>query len=648
MHSYFNDANRELQKQSSARQTTGTTSNVQLPPLRADSGSPSTSLQQTDENFSWQQASESGVLQRSTSAGGLEFTADKAARGIQDQRYQQALQENSRLSRRLRAMQDQLSITTAKKDAFRAQATRLEKEFKKSREQMDDLQKDLLEAKRKAETHSTESTEAIKMMNEMRQAHLQEVRLLQRGLEARAGDEKFRNRVNEVADLVDKLGRAVVQRDESVRERQKAEAQSGKMIVDLRALADECSKLRRQNKSLESRLKEAVRKGKGAFKPSLSRQEAELDDSDEEFEVELLHFEKRFKILEEGPMGLDILASNLARDKRLLEKALKQSQEAHRATSAALEEWKALSNDKDKTITTQNQKIEEMMMAQAALEEEIERKRREVEESVNAERTALEERMAKLQADYDEARQQADDLVLQSDKLSQELVKAHELYDEDTKKAQKRREEAKKDLEEPAPEEESGEWTAMDEEEVRTIRTKADVERQVTLKIQVEEHSESSKMRFRVSEPDGDGKDTFLQLPEYLQEELATKDGWDYSRIGLSAAPDEEGCKIVISEQMARDREVSCPPNSTSVLCNVYRFDAMRYYVTGVNLAEGLPSDIIITKDELQKDKELCGFIESGIDRKVVDHLLSKLTFTEQGLGLALTEDAELQKTEDA
>lgn len=178
MHSYFNDANRELQKQSSARQTTGTTSNVQLPPLRADSGSPSTSLQQTDENFSWQQASESGVLQRSTSAGGLEFTADKAARGIQDQRYQQALQENSRLSRRLRAMQDQLSITTAKKDAFRAQATRLEKEFKKSREQMDDLQKDLLEAKRKAETHSTESTEAIKMMNEMRQAHLQEVRLL--------------------------------------------------------------------------------------------------------------------------------------------------------------------------------------------------------------------------------------------------------------------------------------------------------------------------------------------------------------------------------------------------------------------------------------------------------------------------------------
>ena len=40
---------------------------------------------------------------------------------------------------------------------------------------------------------------------------------------------------------------------------------------------------------------------------------AEFDESDEEFETELLHFEKRFQILEEGPMGLDILASNLAR-----------------------------------------------------------------------------------------------------------------------------------------------------------------------------------------------------------------------------------------------------------------------------------------------------------------------------------------------
>merc|ERR1719424_2187388 len=213
----------------------------------------------------------SGGMEKSRSTGALEMTTDQANRGVQDQRYQQALTENFRLSRKLRALQDQLSITGAKKEAFRAQALRLEKEFKKGREQTDEIQKALLEAKRDAEGCSKESTEAVQMMNEMRKAHLQEVRLLQRGLEARGNDEKFRNRVNEVADLVDKLGRSVVQRDEALRDKSKAQAQMNKMIVDLRALADECSKLRRQNEGLDAKLKEAIRKGKAAAPPPVDR-----------------------------------------------------------------------------------------------------------------------------------------------------------------------------------------------------------------------------------------------------------------------------------------------------------------------------------------------------------------------------------------
>merc|ERR1719407_433967 len=237
-------------------------------------------MHDTGNGGSWQQMG--GGLAKSSSTPAF----DHVDRGVQDQRYQQALQENSRLSRKMRQLQDQLSITTAKKEAFRAQATRLEKEFKKGREQSDTIQKELLEAKRDAESSSKESIEAVQMMNEMRKAHLQEVRLLQRGLEARGNDEKFRNRVNEVADLVDKLGRSVVQRDEAMRDKAKAQAQMNKMVVDLRALADECSKLRRQNKTLDVRLKESIRKGKAAAPPPLDRSIAELDESDEEFETE--------------------------------------------------------------------------------------------------------------------------------------------------------------------------------------------------------------------------------------------------------------------------------------------------------------------------------------------------------------------------
>merc|ERR1719353_1037403 len=91
--------------------------------------------------------------------------------------------------------------------------------------------------------------------------------------------------------------------------------------------------------------------------------------------------------------------NHLARDKRLLEKALRQEQENHQAALASLEEWKALNQQKDDTITKQNQQIEDMMMAQAKLEEEIERKRREVEEAVNTERANLEARLAELQSE---------------------------------------------------------------------------------------------------------------------------------------------------------------------------------------------------------------------------------------------------------
>eukprot|EP00971_Amphidinium_carterae_P195753 3884571-Amphidinium_carterae.1 len=184
----------------------------------------------------------------------------------------QALQDNARLNRKLRTLQDQYAVTSAKKEAFKAQAVRLEREFKKGHEAGSTVATNisggvtltcltsvwrhltpcsaissmhvgrsqqrpayvrwhsqkfwqtltvlrmtrllLFSHCNQAEQTAKEAREAVAMMSDMRKSHIQEVRLLQRGLAARGGDEKFRNRVNEVADLVDKLGRAVVQRDE--------------------------------------------------------------------------------------------------------------------------------------------------------------------------------------------------------------------------------------------------------------------------------------------------------------------------------------------------------------------------------------------------------------------------------------------------
>merc|ERR1719486_620263 len=573
-------------------------------------------------------------MKRSFSTGGIEFSSELADRGVQDQRYQQVLQENSRLSRKLRAMQDTLSITTAKKEAFRAQAVRLEKEFKKGREETADLQKDLLESKRAADQYAKESSEAIKMMSEMRQAHLQEVRLLQRGLEARGNDEKFRNRVNEVADLVDKLGRAVVQRDEAIRDKAKAQSQMNKMVIDLRSLADECSKLRRNNKSLEAKLKESIRKGKAAVPPTVDRSMADFDESDEEFETELLHFEKRFQILEEGPMGLDILASNLARDKRLLEKALKQEQEDHRATQASLLEWKMLNEQKDETITKQNQQIEDMMMAQAKLEEEIERKRREVEEAVNTERANLEARLAELQSERDEARAQADSMVLASDKLSQELVKVHEQYDDATQRKQAEKVEMGQGAEEPEAED-ANIWEIISEaKDAKGVKT-SEMEEPCSLKLTVWKNQQSGSYQLRASE--ASGIETRIAISEELLQELDRSDSeneWAdlFSRVGLTS---DEPPKIVLHHLLGQ-KEINMPPKGVSVLCRVHRFDKWRYYVSGTSLATTFMSDYVITKEELQTDDDVSNAIASDTsDAELVDILLSKMSFEDEGAGLS-------------
>lgn len=403
---YFDSAHRGLQRQQQGERISASGSAVQLPPLRDES----------------HELSKEG---HSKSFGSLvEFTSEQAQMGVQYDKYQQVLQDNANLMKKLRMNQEQLAITSAKKEAFRAQAQRLEKEFKKGRDQSEALQKDLLEARREASQLSRESQEAMQMMSEMRKAHLQEVRLLQRGLQAR-GNGEMRNKVNEVADLVDKLGRAVLQRDENLREKSKAQVRLNKVEADLRGVTEECTRLRRQNKSLSDQLKEAQRKAR--FTPPRPDGEV-VEDSDEEFEHELLAFEQRFTILEEGPAGLDILASNLSKDKQNLEKRLKQSQETVQSLTSSVEEWKRLSEEQDLQIADLNVKLDQMMRDHAALQEAIAQKRREIEQQVAEEKALLEAKVQELQMECDNARAVADGMDKASNRVQKELTKAQDAY----------------------------------------------------------------------------------------------------------------------------------------------------------------------------------------------------------------------------
>jgi len=645
--SYFDDAHRGLQRQKSggSGKSGVAAANVQLPPLTPDGVSPSTSGMERDAS-GWEQVGGSGRLMQSSSMGSLGLSHEQVRRGVETERYQQALQDNSRLSKKLRATQEQLSITTAKKEAFKAQAQRLEKEFKKGREQADTLQKELLEAKRDAEQYTKESQEAVHMMSDMRKAHLHEVRLLQRGLAARSGDEKFRNRVNEVADLVDKLGRSVVQRDEAIRDKTRIQAQHNKMSSDLRALMDECGKLRKQNRELDTKLKEAVRKGK--YKPP-KVQQLELDESDEEFEIELISLEKRFQILEEGPMGLDILASNLSKDKLQLEKALKQEQDMVAKLTSDVTEWRKICNEKDEHIADLQSREGAMIRQQAQLQEQVDMKKREIEEKVNDERAKLEKKMAELETDRDEALATAQTLEKASDCLSKELVKVHGQYAEHHKA-----DTDDPDYAEPAEEQAAAHKTDTDEPEGEAA-TAAEASVQTVVPKLVAKQEQQARtgevlhMEVYRPAPGGapdstelqahevpDGQEFRVPLTEEMLRELDTEDPWTelFSRVGVSAGPPKN---IVVSSLLGK-REVNLPPTDARLLLTVYRYDARRFFVEGMQVDSGAFADLAIKEDSLTPElaSQIDGCLNAaGGAEAVVDFLAGRLSFEDDRLFFA-------------
>eukprot|EP00928_Gymnodinium_smaydae_P074878 TRINITY_DN57898_c0_g1_i1.p1 TRINITY_DN57898_c0_g1~~TRINITY_DN57898_c0_g1_i1.p1 ORF type:complete len:632 (+),score=157.28 TRINITY_DN57898_c0_g1_i1:145-2040(+) len=590
---YFDDAHRGLERQlDGARGPAQLGPHVQLPKLRGESAGSDGSGGggARGGGGSWDKP-----LKHSSSTGALELSKEQLNNGVQIERLQQTLQENAKLSRKLRAVQEQLAITSAKKEAFKAQSMRLEKEFKKTRDQSDTLQRELLDAQRDAGQSSKEAQEAMQMMAEMRKAHIMEVRLLQRGLAARGGDAASRNKVDEVADLVDKVGRAVVQRDEAIRDKTKLQSQLSKATMDSRALSNEVAKLRKQSIDMKEKLHEAQRKAQ--FRPTKAPPNAQrrpdLEDSDDEFELELSTFEKRLNILEEGPAGLDILASNLAKDKQNLEKRIRQQQETMRVLNKSIEDWKAVNADKDEQIDELNRKMEKMLQDQALMQEQIAAKRREIELQVEEEKAELEARIKQLQNEVDLAQSQAEGLEKVSSRLTKELVKVHGQYGT---------------LDSGAAEAPPGDAAGEAVEQVLERLESRLVGTGETLRMEVCKLVNGRKELRAAELPSGE--EVRLPIGSGLEAELGTDEPWlkFFKRVGVSLGPPKQ---IVIASRLG-EREVTLHPADTSVILTICKYDSRRFNFSGMRVSDQRMLDFVVMEDSLTP--ELCNSIDACKD----------------------------------
>jgi len=613
---YFDDAHRGLQRQPSNSALSPGAAAVQLPPLRPSSGPPAPGVGgggSFERDMSGWDKVMTSSMHESKSMGSLEFTREQASRGVQADQFQQALTDNSKLARKVRALQDQLAITSAKKEAFKAQAQRLEREFRKGREHSDSLQKDLLEAKREAGQLNKEAQEAISMMTEMRKAHIAEVKLLQRGLAARSGNDQMRNRVNEMADLVDKVGRAVVQRDEAIRDKTQMHAQLNKALKDLRSMADDNAKFRKQNKQLSDSLKEARRKGQYAPpRPSVGPE----DDSDGEFEEELRQFEKRFEILEEGPAGLDVLASNLSKDKQNLEKRVRAQQDSIKSLNSTIDNWKQLGGQKDQQIKDLSTKLEKVMRDHAMFEEQIAQKQRDIALQVEEERAALESRIQELELECDNARTDADGMEKASTRLTRELVKVHEQYSGAPPA--------------PAAGASAGGSAAASPpagQNWARVAGASDMELKTGEKLSVEIFRDGEAVELRAREGP-DGEELRVSVDAGLRRELDEADPWAdlLSRAGVDPGPPR---RLVVSTRLG-EKEVELKPKGTPVLLTAYRYSAKRYVLAGMDLASQKMLNLTITEATLTPALE-AKIKASKDDAAVFDALASTLKVSDSG-----------------
>jgi hypothetical protein len=327
-------------------------------------------------------------------------------------------------------------------------------------------------------------------------------------------------------------------------------------------------------------------------------------------------FEKRFQIMEEGPAGLDILASNLSRDKRDLELRLKKQLEVAADLNATIDNWKRICGDKDLQIREQSAKLEKVLRDQALLNEQIAQKRREIELQVAEEKKALEKRVNELEQECDNARQAADGMEKASNRLSSELAKVHEQY---SKQSEARQGEPVPNSSTagtaPAPPQAATATPADAPKETPAAasdETPADAPKEVlkastqqaktgeTLQLEVVRAGNVHELR--VSE--GDGEQGSSQVDEELLAGLDQADPWTdlFARVGVSLGPPR---RIVISSVIGH-REVELPPVGTSVRITVWRYDARRFYLSALLLSSGTLVDVMVMEDSLTPQALFC------------------------------------------
>ena len=254
-----------------------------------------------------------------------------------------------------------------------------------------------------------------------------------------------------MADLLDRLGKSIVQRDDAMKEKTKLKAQLHQSRTEIVALQEERKRVGQQNNSFKFKLTEATKAnkillGEGPYQKEKRRYrgknssvagskedntpvEEEEDDgyvsdlSDEEFEEELTNFERRYQVRDEGAKGLDVWVESLHKERNILEKTKTEQQELIMSLERNIKSYHLLSEQKDNKMRDLEARYLRVQEDHARIQNQVASKQVDLEYRIEAERRNFESRIKKLQSEFEHAASTAQGYQSLNEKLQQELLK---------------------------------------------------------------------------------------------------------------------------------------------------------------------------------------------------------------------------------
>lgn len=509
-----------------------------------------------------------------------------------------ALREGEEWQRQLVHVGEKIQVVAAKKQDAKKRVQQCE-------QRVQELDVRAGEYDREYETVKTELREAVgttrnalQDLREMRQAHANEIRLLHRGLQPHKA--KGRERVDELAELMEHLGRAVQLRDRAIQERSRAEAEAKQLKGENRKLQQGRVTALQELSAAEKRAKKSSSLNRALKKPK-ERPQVEQVVLDPELESALCEVEKRFIVLDEGAAGLQETARRLESNNQVLRRRAEDAVSDAEAAERQRDHWAQVVQRKQERVAELRSDLEKVRANTAKMRGAIDARQKEIEAEVSRQ-TGSPVHFGPGAQPFAEVEQSLSHPPVEPDPVPASPSATPELP-------------ARPQEQEPR-ERTPGTLVASMATYVKTGEL-----------VQLEVHNCDGEFELRANDITA-GDWYTLPLERAVLDELDEADPFAevFSVVGFTLGPPKS---LVLPQLVGRDRLLLPPESALPLLLSLYKYDQYRWFVSGFDEESIRQVDLVLTEEQWE-------VAPSGTDEELFDFFRQRLELVAQGERLKL------------